>query len=107
MAIFEVQPSNTTGCAGDITRFICSSTISSSHLFWFVNDKPVNALPKAFNASSLSYKSRGGRNSTLQILGLGETNNSIIICAVDASDRISNFSVPVFFTGELLIIIIQ
>ena len=89
-------PINTTTCIGDVAKFTCSTTILDSRLFWFVNNKPVNALPLEYQAISTS---RQGIESTLLLLGQEVTNNSEILCAIDPSHKISIFSDPVFLTG--------
>ena len=78
--------------------FTCSTTISEGRLFWFVDDKPVNALPLDFQALSTS---RRGQDSVLQLLGQEKTNNSEVTCAIDPSHKISIFSDPVFLRGML------
>ena len=97
-SFFEVFPINTTVCRDDFATFTCSTTISKSRLFWFVDDKPVNALPLEYQASSISER---GRHSTLVLLGQEEANNSEVVCAIDPSHEISIFSDPVFLTGML------
>jgi hypothetical protein len=83
-----------------VARFTCSTTILDSRLFWFVNRKPVNALPLEYQAISTRQR---GLQSTLQLLSQGITNNSEILCAIDPSHRISIFSDPVFLTGRDII----
>ena len=79
-----------------MAKFTCSTTILDSRLFWFVNKKPVNALPLEYQAISTSTQ---GLESTLLLLSQELTNNSEILCAIDPSQRISIFSDPVFLTG--------
>ena len=98
-SFFQVFPVNTTTCVGDFATFTCTTTISESHIFWFVDDKPVNALPPEYQALSISE--RGRRSTLLRLLGREETNNSEIICAVDPARKISIFSDPVFLIGML------
>ena len=78
--------------------------ILDSRLFWFVDNKPVNALPLEYQALSTSIR---GQDSTLMLLGQEETNNSEVVCAVDPSHKISIFSDPVFLTGMLKTCILQ
>ena len=98
---FEIFPTNATTCVGDVARFTCSTTILDSRLFWFVNNKPVNALPLEYQATSTSKR---GSESTLLLLSQEVTNNSEVLCAIAPSHRISIFSEPVFLTGRSVMI---
>ena len=98
-SFFQVFPVNTTACVGDFATFTCSTTISEGRLFWFIDDKPVNALPLEYHAFSVSERGQG--STSLRLLGHEETNNSEVICAVDPAHEISIFSDPVFLTGML------
>lgn len=68
---------------------------------------PVPALPENYSASSTSELPADGigANSTLRILALEETNNSVVLCAVDVTDRIDmdyfNTSAFLFVQGIL------
>lgn len=98
-SLFQVFPINTTTCVGDFANFTCSTTISEGRLFWFVDDKPVNALPPDYQA--LSVSDRRQDSTFLRLLGREETNNSEVVCAIDPSREISIFSDPVFLIGML------
>lgn len=99
---FETVPSNKSACLGQFAVFSCSSTVPNSRLFWFVNGAPVTALPEAYDALSSSVRDS---SSDFRILALEENNNSMIVCAADTSNRISNFTKPVFLTGRYIHVI--
>lgn len=73
-----------------IAEFTCSVGQGRPRLFWFVNSVTVSALPAKYGASFTSHRTPDGMGttSTLQILALEETNNSMIQCGVDISVRI-------------------
>ena len=93
---FETEPSNVSACLGQFAVFSCSSTVPNSRLFWFVNGTTVTALSKAYDTLSSSERDS---SSDFRILALKESNNSMIVCAADISNRISSFTKPVFLTG--------
>ena len=97
-AFATVIPTNKTACQGDFTTFWCTRRFGST-IFWFVDDQPINSLPKVYGAVSTSFVSVGELSSKLRILALEETNNSMITCAVASSTKISNFTEPVYLTG--------
>ena len=76
----------------DFAEFVCTVWQGMPRLFWFVNNMPVASLPESYKAESTTEMiSNGmGANSSLRILALEETNNSVILCGVhiDTSDRI-------------------
>lgn len=74
----------------EYAQFTCYVRQSMPLLFWFVNSMPVTALPERYNASSSNEPPADGTgaNSTLRILALEETNNSVILCAIDITGRI-------------------
>ena len=76
----------------DFAEFVCTVWQGMPRLIWFVNNMPVAGLPRSYKAeSTIETISNGmGVNSTLRLLALSETNNSVILCGVhiDTSDRI-------------------
>ena len=90
------MPTDQSACFGDFAIFKCSSQASTSRLFFFVNNIPVVALPRQYEAVSFGTDER---TLEFQILALEETNMSMITCGIDVSGRISDFSTPVYLTG--------
>ena len=90
----DQSPLNVTAYLHDFAEFVCTVWQGRPRLFWFVNSTsmPVAALPRSYKAvSTIETISNGmGANSTLRLLALSETNNSVILCGVhiDTSDRI-------------------
>ena len=85
---YDQQPLSTAAYLNDYARFFCYVREGMPPLFWFVNSTFVSALPARFNASSQPGSSQDGigANSTLRILALEETNNSLIRCGVRVHD---------------------
>ena len=96
---FATVPSNKSACLSDFATFGCSSEASTSRLFFFVNHTPVVALPRRYEAVSFG---KDERTLEFRILALEATNGSMIVCGIDVSGRISNFSKPAFLTGIIV-----
>ena len=85
---YDQQPVSTAAYLNDYARFVCYVREGMPQLFWFVNSTFVSALPARFNVSSQTDSPQDGigANSTLRILALEETNNSLITCGVRIHD---------------------
>ena len=96
MTPFDIMPANTTACLGQFALFRCKSTVTMSRFFWFVNGTPTTGLPESYHVLS---SSEDEQSSSFRILAFEETNNSVVTCGIDTSNRISDFSIPVFLIG--------
>lgn len=88
---YDQPPMSVEAYLNDFAYFICYVRQGMPRLFWFVNGStPVTALSEIFQAMSTSNPPVDGLgvNSSLRILALKETNNSLISCAVDSVGRI-------------------
>ena len=90
----DQPPTTVAAYLNEYAQFTCYVRQSMPRLFWFVNSMPVPALPERYGASSTNELPANGTgaNSTLRILALEETNNSVILCAVDITGRMIDMS---------------